>query len=358
MNLLPADLQTAIVDRVTGTGDLLGGNCLGGRDQGLRNGHGISPVDLPGQVDYIIAFMSPSLSTKGLLNLFVVYLVWGSTYLFIRLTVQEGSGFPPFAMAASRTLCASVVLFGLALGFKQRLRVSGPQLKVLIVSGILLWFGGNGLVVWAEHRADSGYAALVVGTTPMWPVILESILDRKPPSLFLVLSLLIGFSGLAVLVTPVIRQGLRVDAAATAALLAASLAWAGGSLLLQRRPPAAGLLAISAYQHLFGGLGLTAAMVLTGEPVPHPSTLAWLGWTYLLVFGSLISFTSYIVAVRNLPLSVVMTYAYVNPVIAVILGRLVLGERITTFTIMGMALILIGVSGVFWKRLGPGSRDA
>ena len=79
--------------------------------------------------------MSSSLSTKGLLNLFVVYLVWGSTYLFIRLTVQEGSGFPPFAMAASRTLCASVVLFGLAFGFKQRLRVSGPQLKVLIVSG-------------------------------------------------------------------------------------------------------------------------------------------------------------------------------------------------------------------------------
>ena len=254
-------------------------------------------------------------------------------------------------MAASRTLCASVILFGMAFGFKQPWRVSKAQLKVLIVSGMLLWTGGNGLVVWAEHQADSGYAALVVGTTPMWPVIMESILDRKPPSLLLILSLLVGFSGLAVLVTPVIRQGLRVDAAATAAL-----AWSGGSLLLQRRPPAAGLLVTSAYQHLFGGLGLTGAMLLTGEPYPHPSSLAWLGWTYLVIFGSLISFTAYITAVRLLPITVVMTYAYVNPVIAVILGRLVLGERITIFKVLGMAVILIGVTGVFWRRFGLGRR--
>jgi drug/metabolite transporter (DMT)-like permease len=296
--------------------------------------------------------MSPALSTKGLLNLFVVYLVWSSTYLFIRLTVQEGSGFPPFAMASSRTLCASVILFGLALGFGQRLKVPGPQLKILIVSGILLWFGGNGLVAWAERQADSGYAALVVGTTPLWPVIMESFLDRKAPAPFLVLCLFIGFSGLAFLVVPSMRTGLNVDAAATAALLTAALAWSGGSLLLQRRPPAAGPLVISAYQHLFGGLSLAGAMLLTGEPFPHPSGLAWLGWTYLVVVGSLIAFTSYIIAVRTLPISVVMTYAYVNPVIAVILGRLVLGERITTFTVMGMVLILVGVFGVFWNRFG------
>jgi drug/metabolite transporter (DMT)-like permease len=295
--------------------------------------------------------MSPALSTKGLLNLFVVYLVC-STYLFIRLTVQEGSGFPPFAMASSRTLCASVILFGLALGFGQRLKVPGPQLKILIVSGILLWFGGNGLVAWAERQADSGYAALVVGTTPLWPVIMESFLDRKAPAPFLVLCLFIGFSGLAFLVVPSMRTGLNVDAAATAALLTAALAWSGGSLLLQRRPPAAGPLVISAYQHLFGGLSLAGAMLLTGEPFPHPSGLAWLGWTYLVVVGSLIAFTSYIIAVRTLPISVVMTYAYVNPVIAVILGRLVLGERITTFTVMGMVLILVGVFGVFWNRFG------
>jgi drug/metabolite transporter (DMT)-like permease len=301
--------------------------------------------------------MSPSVSTKGLLNLIVVYLVWGSTYLFIRLTVREGSGFPPFAMAAGRTLCASAILFGLAVVFGHRLRLSGPDLWVLFLSGLLLWVGGNGLVVWAERHADSGYAALVIGTTPMWPVIMESLLERKPPSLLLAFSLLLGFSGLTVLVTPVIKQGLRVDVSSTAALLAAAMAWSGGSLLMQRRPPKTTTIMISAYQHLFGGLGLTGVMLLTGEPWPQPTATAWLGWTYLVILGSLISFTSFLVAVRTLPISVVMTYAYINPVIAVILGWLVLGERITSTTIIGMALIFIGVSGVFWKRFGPRARE-
>jgi drug/metabolite transporter (DMT)-like permease len=94
-------------------------------------------------------------------------------------------------------------------------------------------------------------------------------------------------------------------------------------------------------------------MLLSGEPWPQPAASAWLGWAYLVVFGSLISFTSFLAAVRTLPISVVMTYAYVNPVIAVILGWLVLGERITISTVLGMALILIGVFGVFWKRLRP-----
>ena len=291
-----------------------------------------------------------------MLNLIVVYLVWGSTYLFIRLTVHEGSGFPPFAMAASRTLFASVILFGLARGFGQSVAAFGPGVAGSVVSGLLLWLGGNGLVAWAERHADSGYAALVVGTTPMWPVIMESILERKAPSFLLVLSLLIGFSGLAVLVAPVLKQGLRADALSTAALLLAAMAWSGGSLLLQRRPPKATPVLTSAYQQFFGSLGLIAITFISGEPWPHPTTVAWLGWTYLVIAGSLISFTAYVIAVRTLPLSVVMTYAYINPVIAVILGWLVLGERITSATVLGTALILTGVFGIFWKRLGPGGR--
>jgi drug/metabolite transporter (DMT)-like permease len=296
--------------------------------------------------------MAQSISTKGMLNLIVVYLVWGSTYLFIRLTVHEGSGFPPFAMAASRTLCASVILFGLAKSFGQRLRLPGPELRVLIGSGLLLWLGGNGMVSYAEHHAGSGYAALVVGTTPMWPVIMESILERELPSPLLILSLLIGFSGLAVLVTPVLKQGLRADAWSTAALLLAAISWSSGSLLLQRRQPKASPILTSAYQQFFGGLGLTALTLLFGEPWPQPTALAWLGWIYLVIAGSLISFTCYVVAVRTLPLTVVMTYAYINPVIAVLLGWLVLGEGITWYTVLGTALILTGVFGIFWKRLG------
>lgn len=294
--------------------------------------------------------MSTSLSIKGLLNLIVVYLAWGSTYLFIRVAVREGSGFPPFTMVASRIFCAALVLFLFArfLGF--RLRPTRDELKVLAISGILMWFAANGMVTWAERHADSGYAALILGTTPIWTVILESILHRRPPSLFLVLSLLVGFAGLAVLVAPVLKYGAHTDISSTIAVLVAAVAWPAGSLLLQRRPPQLNPLVISAYQQLFGSLALTGALLVVGEPWPEPTTAAWIGWLYLVIVGSLISFTSYVIAVQTLPMSVVMTYAYVNPVIAVVLGWLALDEIITLGTLLGMALILASVAGVFRYR--------
>ncbi len=256
----------------------------------------------------------------------IVYLVWGSTYLFIRLAVREGSGFPPFAMAASRTLCAAAILFPLAWMLGHRLRVSRSELRLLALSGLLLWLGGNGMVTWAERHADSGYAALIIGTTPIWAVILEAIIDREIPSPFLVFFLLVGFAGLGVLVWPVLQQGVRADLASTVALLIAAIIWPGGSLLLQRSPPKSTSVVVSAYQQFFGSLGLVAAMLLTAEPWPQPNASAWIGWAYLVIAGSVISFTSYVIAVRTLPITVVTTYAYVNPVIAALLGRVVLDE--------------------------------
>src|SRR5690606_1365587 len=136
----------------------------------------------------------------------------------------------------------------------------------------------NGMVTWAEHHAHSGYAALILGTTPMWPVLLESVIYRRSPSLLLVLSLLVGFSGLGVLVAPVLKHGVIADISSTLALLAAAIAWPSGSLLLQRRPPHLNPLVISAYQQFFGSLALTAAFLVAGEPWPQPTTSAWIGW--------------------------------------------------------------------------------
>lgn len=295
-------------------------------------------------------FMPTSLSIKGLLNLVVVYLVWGSTYLFIRVAVREGSGFPPFAMAASRLLCAAAILFPLAWVLKHRLSVSRSELRLLAVSGVVLWLGGNGMVTWAERHADSGYAALIIGTTPIWAVILEAILDREIPSPLLVLSLLVGFTGLGVLVWPVLQKGVRADFTSTLALLVAAVLWPAGSLWIQRSPPKSTSVVVAAYQQFFGAIGLTAAMLLAAEPWPQPNPSAWAGWAYLVLAGSVISFTSYVIAVRTLPITVVTTYAYVNPVIAVLLGRVVLDERITSSTLLGMILILVGVAGVFRHR--------
>jgi drug/metabolite transporter (DMT)-like permease len=253
-------------------------------------------------------------------------------------------------MVASRTFCAAVVLFLFARLLGYKLGPTREEIKVLAVSGILMWVGANGMVTWAEQHAHSGYAALILGTTPMWPVILESILYRQAPSPFLVLSLFVGFGGLAVLVSPVLKYGATADISSTAALLAASVAWPSGSLLLQRRPPHLNPVVISAYQQFFGSLALAAAFLATGEPWPHPTTSAWIGWIYLVTVGSLISFTSYVIAVQTLPMSVVMTYAYVNPVIAVVLGWLALDEIITPGTLLGMGLILASVAGVFRYR--------
>jgi drug/metabolite transporter (DMT)-like permease len=294
--------------------------------------------------------MPTSLPIKGLFHLVIVYLVWGSTYLFIRVAVREGSGFPPFAMAGSRILCGAAILFALAWVLKYRLSVSRSELRVLAVSGVVMWLGGNGMVTWAERHADSGYAALILGTTPIWAVILEAILDKEVPSPLLILSLLVGFTGLGVLVWPILQKGVSADLASTAALLFAAVIWPAGSMMLQRTPPKSTSVVVAAYQQFSGGIGLVAAMALTAEPWPQPNPSAWIGWAYLVIAGSVISFTSYVIAVRTLPITVVTTYAYVNPVIAVLLGRVVLDEQITPSTLVGMALILAGVAGVFRHR--------
>lgn len=290
------------------------------------------------------------LSWSGLLHLAVVYTVWGGTYLAIRFAVRDGSGFPPFIMAASRFLLGGLVLLMWAAMLRQSLRVSKRDMALLFVSAVLLFNGGNGMVTWAERRADSGYAALVVGTSPIWAALIEALWDRKKPSLTLVFSLLTGFAGLALLTVPVMKSGVRADGLATLALTCAPLSWALGSIIQQRNPQALPPMASSGYQQLFSIVGFSALALATGEQMPHPTTDAWLGWGYLVVFGSIIAFTSYVKALRALPLPIVMTYAYVNPVIAVLAGSLFLHETITRSTLGGMALILLGVGGVFRDR--------
>lgn len=289
---------------------------------------------------------------RGLFSLFLVYTVWGSTYLAIRYAVRDGSGFPPFSMAASRSVVGGLILMGLAALFRQRIRVSKKELGLLLLSAILLWNGGNGLVTWAEQRSDSAYAALVVGSTPLYSAIVEALLNRKRPSRLLTLSLLLGMVGLYVLTKPALATGTRADLWATLALLSAPLSWSIGSAIQQRNPIKLSTLTSSGYQQLLGALGFVLLLTATGEPRPTPSSEAWWAWSYLVVFGSVIGFTAFVHALRTLPVPVVMTYGFVNPVFAVILGWLFLDEAITPATLIGTALILAGVAGVFRQRYG------
>jgi drug/metabolite transporter (DMT)-like permease len=290
------------------------------------------------------------LNRAGLGYLTIVYVIWGSTYLAIRVAVREGAGFPPFILGAMRVFAAAAILIAFALLSRHRVRLTRPELIVLAGSGLLLWTGGNGLVTWGETHADSGLAALLVGSMPIWVAMMEAHLDRRLPTPLLVASLLTGFAGIGLLAAPVLIAGSHAEAWAVIGLLIAPITWGAGSIWQRRRPPQVHPVVASGYQHLFGGIGYTAIALLTREPLPTPTPHAWAAWAYLVVFGSLLGFTSYVQTLRRLPMNVVMTYCYVNPVVAVILGRLILGEAITGWTIGGTALVLLGVAGVFRDR--------
>ncbi len=292
---------------------------------------------------------SQPLSLAGLGYLGVVYLVWGSTYLAIRVAVREGSGFPPFAMGATRLPISGLFLLALAALRGRSLRLPREEWAVVLGSGALLWTAGNGLVAWAEQRADSGYAALVIGSVPLWVAMFEAALDRRAPSLSLLGALLVGFAGIGLLTLPVLQAGARADVLSVLALLGAAVAWSAGSLWQQRRPVSSSPMVSAGYQQLVGGLGLAPLSLAAGEPLPRPTEEAWAAWAYLVLFGSL-AFFAYVQTLRLLPISVSMTYAYVNPVIAVMLGWLILDEPVTGWTLAGAALVLLGVAGVFRER--------
>lgn len=295
------------------------------------------------------------LDRGGLLHLLVVYLAWGSTYLGIRLAVSGEGGFPPFTMAMLRVFAAAAVLLGWARLKGERVALRGREWIMLGGSGLLLWVGGNGLVTWAELRASSGLAALLVAAMPLWGESITLILDRKAPSPLLVGSILLGFAGVGTLSWPVLRAGDGGDIASVVGLLLAPLFWAMGSIWFQRRRPDLSVRAVSGWQQLLGGLGLAAMALGRGEigaggALPRPDAAAWAAWGYLVVVGSVFAFTSYVITLQRLPYRVVMTYAYVNPVIAVFLGWLVIDEPVTRWTLAGAALVVAGVVGVFRNR--------
>ena len=290
---------------------------------------------------------SGRLPLAGLFHLLVTWIVWGSTYLAIRIAVREGSGWGPFWLGASRVVLAAAVLFAFNALRGAKIRPSRAELGILAATGLLLWVGGNGAVNWAEQRIDSGLAALIVGSMPIWVSMMESLIDRRPPSLLLVGSLLVGFGGLVVLTFPMFRDGVRSDLLGVMAVVFAAISWGFGSIIVNRTRLSLDPIVVAGWQQLSGGVGFVVIAVLVHEPAPNPTPVAWAAWAYLVVFGSLLAYTSFIFALKMLPTAVVMTYAYVNPAIAVLLGWIILSEPITVYTIAGMALIVGGVYGVF-----------
>ncbi len=290
------------------------------------------------------------ISAKGLAYLVTVYLIWGSTYMAIRLAVREGSGIPPFALGALRTLVAGSVLLAWGVLRKMRVRLTRSEFITLTVAGLLMWPGANGLVNWAEQRADSSYAALLLGAIPIWTALIDSVWRRQRPSGRLLAFLAIGFAGIGLLTVPRLLVAEGADLVTVLMLIAAPITWSIGSLLQIHHPVAVSPVVSSAYLHLLGGVGFVFLFFVTREPWPTPTAEAWGAATYLIIAGSIIAFTAYVRTLRLLPTNIAMTYAYVNPVVAVILGWIILREDVSPIVLSGMGLILFGVWGVFREK--------
>ncbi|MEH1164952.1 EamA family transporter [Micromonospora sp. CPCC 205539] len=299
--------------------------------------------------------------------LIVVYLLWGSTYLGIRIAVES---LPPLTSAALRFAAAGLVLAAV-LRLRRgpgALRVDRRQLGSAALVGVLLLAGGNGLVVLAESgppgvAVPSGIAALLVATVPLLVVLLRSSTGDRPP-VWTFVGVTLGFAGLVLLVLPAGSSD-AVPLVGALTVVAAATSWSVGSFLSGRiRMPADPFVA-TVYEMLAGGLVLAGVAVGRGELRDfHPaevSTRSWLALGYLMVAGSLVAFTAYVWLLQNAPISLVSTYAYVNPAVAVGLGALLVAEPITPQVLLGGAVIVAGVAVVVSterpRRAGATSRS-
>lgn len=280
------------------------------------------------------------------LAMLAVYIFWGSTYLAIRYAVGS---IPPFLMAATRHCTAGLILF-----IWMRIRgVPLPKLsqwRVTVVMGLFLLLGGNGLLVWAEQRVISSVAALMIGSVPLWIVLLDSLRPGgSRPGWQVFAGVMVGFIGIVILINPFGQtdSSKEIDFLGAVALLAAALSWAIGSIYgrehyaqLPREP-----LQATSMEMLGGGAGLLLVGTLTGEwsriDLSAITTSSLLGLGYLIVFGSLIAFTAYAWLLGAAPTPLVSTYAYVNPLVAIILGSLIAQESITPRIIIA-ALVVVG----------------
>jgi len=276
-----------------------------------------------------------------------VYIVWGSTYLAIRFAVET---LPPLLMAGARFTIAGLLLLAWSRIVQHAERPSRSDWRTGLMSGALLLLGGNGAVVWAETRVPSGIAALLVAVVPLWMVLLDWLRPggRRPAAPVFV-GLALGLVGLGLLVGPDAMHGNGgVNAIGAAVLMAGSLSWAVGSLLVKRAPRATSGLNGSGTQMLAGGLCLLAVGLALGElsqlDLAHVTGRSLLGFLYLVTFGSLIGFTAYFYLLAHTTAAKAATYAYVNPVVAVVLGWAFANEPLTMRTMLAAAVILAGVA--------------
>ncbi|HET7105833.1 MAG TPA: EamA family transporter [Candidatus Acidoferrum sp.] len=274
-----------------------------------------------------------------------VYVLWGSTYFFIRIGVET---IPPFVLAGIRHIAIGLVFYPL-FRYQSKEKPTAAQWRTTVITGLLLLLCGNGALSWAETRVPSGIASLLVATVSLWMVILDWL---RPcgvrPAPRVLIGFVLGFAGIALLVGPSHLGGSeRVNPLGAVVLILGSLAWAAGSIYSRHHPvPHSPLLGV-AMQSLAGGAGLWIVAAATGELHQfHPAQVtlrSWLAVLYLFSFGSALGFSAYIYILKHSSASRVATYAFVNPVVALFLGWSLGGEAISLRTLIASGTILAAV---------------
>jgi drug/metabolite transporter (DMT)-like permease len=283
------------------------------------------------------------------LALGVVYVVWGSTYLAIAIAVET---LPPFLYSGVRFTIAGLILAAWLAFRRVDLRISRRELGGATAVGTLMLAGGNGLVSVAERTVPSGVAALIVASIPLWIVVYRMIAGEHVRR-DLLAGVLLGLVGVAILVIPGGLNG-TIDPVGALLLFGATLSWALGTFLSPRVSTPRNALVSTAYQMIAGGVVLTVAALPKGElaqidPATF-STRSLIAFAYLVVFGSLIAYTAFTWLLQNASVSLVSTYAFVNPVVAVFLGALILGEPITLTIVIGAAVIVVAVAFIVFRQ--------
>ena len=307
------------------------------------------------QRDPIAPQPSSRKSTLVLIAFGLVYVVWGSTYLAIRVGIES---FPPLLLAGTRHLITGLILYPV-MRWKTGVRPTTAHWRMSFVTGFLLLFIGNGGVCLAEQTVPSGVTALLVATVSLWMVLVDWLRPggtRPVPRV--TAGLILGFAGLALLVGPKNLGGSgRVDPLGVGLLVLASLAWASGSVYSKHAGGLSGSpLLGAAMQSLAGGLALWVAGIVSGETralhLAAISLRSWLALGYLIAFGSMVGFTAYIYILKKSTATRVATYAFVNPVVALFLGWLLVDESITLRTVIAAAVILTAVLMVILRHTG------
>jgi drug/metabolite transporter (DMT)-like permease len=282
---------------------------------------------------------------KVLLAFAIIYFVWGSTFLAIRVGVRE---VPPFLLAAMRFLVAGLVLYA-GMRLKGTPSPSAREWSAASFLALLIFVLDYGLLFWAERRVASGIAAVMMATTPVFTAIAEIVfLGTQRLTVRLAVALLVGMAGVAVLVgRSMSLGGAPVDTAGAVALIVAAISWSIAASLSRRLPLPSAKAMSSGVQMLAGGIQLVLTSALLGEfrgfRVQAVSRGAWLALGYLIVAGSIVAFTAYVWLLHHESPTKVGTYAYVNPVVAVVVGYFLGGEGLGLRTILGTTLVLVSV---------------